>query len=450
MNRVPSYVLDSMAAENIVWVGPWVVLKGPGGEIPYESLGLHTQLNAGWTFDAQLPYELDIDSIAFQTMRVIVDDGLGGVIQSPDLVALDPKAVDTDSDVAPSSSISGVDWTTFRAGRNNESFTTFRASNSQTIIQTLATRAGITVNGAPSYKVPDEDVKGSKLNDAIQRLAGAAAYEWHVDETGVMQLFPWQHVGPKLNLDWSKLERSINITKRYTKMNFGKRSAIQGNTLQGDFRFPFTEIGFKSWALPNPLIGPLVIIDRSTLGYIDWIGVWQGDPTAGGKLIDFRVLGSVAPGIMLTPLIGRYPATHMTAWIFPSAGLSGMLPGLTDTAVACALQVVGTPPSTVPVGVDPEFFYPYDTGLTPVWPAEDWVDSIFVNRAWVVAKAPYLLAMKSRGWDSLSMDAHLSASVHLRQKYTYKTHDYKVDSIGWSMPMGTDSAPTTSVGLVRI
>lgn len=421
-------------------------------DLDYTTLTVRKKVNAGWSLSATLPNEFAfIDSPRTLKFYARLVDGLGGDITTPTLYCPQRESDDETSEGGGGASLSGQCRTSDLMSRDNYSTATFRATDSRAIVAHLAAVAGVEMNPetVPLLNVPDEDVKGQQLNRAIERFYFVGACEWHVDLTGKVQTVPWGNRGGELEIDYSSIKRKVDHDKRFSGMAIGKTSAVLGNSAGGDFSFPFDSIGFKSFALPGP-ISNAIPSDLSTLGYIDWVAFFDGDPTGGGRLIAFNafrtshpILGTSGESGFGTgeAFAGAWPATHCSCVVFASAGGESLL-GTSE--VVAKLRVVGSPPSTVPAGVEAEFYVPC---ADSTWPAQDWIDSLFPSKVYAQANYSKYLAMKSKGWDSLTMEAVLHCDVDLFQKFLYRDVPYKVDEVEWSV--SADGVPLTRLEIVR-
>lgn len=445
---VPAHVASARAAGAEIYPNVlWKVYRA-GVHLEHVSASVSTSVNAGWQASVELIGDQADDFADDTPIRIEIQDGLGGQLVTPELFATEREAVDERSDSGPSSNWTLMDSTTAKAGRDNVSFPTFRGSSSTEIVQALASAAGIKVVGTIDFPVPDEDVKQSKINDAVQRIAAASAQEWHVRETGEMELVEWGRFSGELQVDWSRITRNCTPRSRFSKINIGKRSAVQSNSdnQQSDFRFPFDEIGFKTFALPNPLSG-VIIGDLSKFGYLDAIGVWNGDPGRGGKLIKYLAIAGGPFTNTNAVANGAYPATHISCYVMPPGGIEAFLQGFAPGEIQATMRVTGTPPSNLApaLQVDPEFLYAYDSGR-PVNAAPDWIDSVFPNRQWVVDRASKMLQMKNKGWRTLDMNSVLDVSPRLFQSFSRYGKTWRVDKITFTD--GLESAPETNLTLV--
>lgn len=442
-----AYYVDD---DGVYHVAPIADLYIGGSSVPFESLSLNTTVNTGWSGSVSIPFQYAIDYAQDTEIRIVIDDGLGHVMHSPPLVAHQRTSIDDASIEGGSSTLTLVDKASYLAGRDNESFPTFRNTTSGAIVSTLATAAGIKVNGVKPFFVSDEDAKQTKLNDAIQRFSAVAAQEWHVDQDGVMQLVEWGTVGGGLQFDWSTCERSIDDLQKFTKIKIGKRSTVQSNTDKGEYTFPFDDIGFKVVQLPQPLKN-LYVEDRSKAGagYLDAIALYNGDPLKGGKLIDYRAIPTGPFSNISLFIQGVWPCTHITLYVMPPGGISAFLQAFAPGEIQATLYVKGSPMTSTPPGIDDSFSYPYDAGGVVARAASEWFDSLFPSRQWAVDRAPKYLAMRSKTKDVLKLSGRLAANVWLYQLFDKYSAKWKVDGVSWNCPLGQNSPPETTVTLVR-
>lgn len=432
----------------------WMRLTLNGTKVVYSSLNLSWGIKQGWRWSATLPANsIDIrvgETGLPQDFQITINDGMGFELTTPILRAKQRRKKDPRGNKAAGISLSGYDKTSYLLTIRNQSAPTFKNTNSVAILNQLAAPQSIVVQGAVLFPVPDEDMKQSLLSDAVQRFISVSAQEWYIDEQGRMILCNWSDTAGALEVDWSDVEQEIDPELRFTKIKLAKRSPRQGTTSQqGSFDFQFKDTGPKSFPLPNPLYNPIPS-NRGTIGFADLIGFYDGDPTAKGVLIALwqfnQGLGLNVP----TPTPTGKPATHVTCFVFNSNGqIQVSLPGLPANAVVVLLHITGTPANLQAQrqGTDPSFLYEYDSGITPAWPADDWVDSLFPTRQWAVDHGPDYLNLKNKGWDKLMMTAVCHANARLRQTFNYDSNVYKVDKINWKG--GSTGAPTMDLELVR-
>jgi len=424
------------------------VLTGPDGAIEVSNAELSTEVNVGWRWSCELPAEHATDFARLAGFRLDISDGRGFAVSSPALVCLERESADNyNADGGGSAKLSGTCLTSHLLARRNYSTATFRSTSAVAIANFLAAAAGVLLRLPPAladFPVPDEDVKQAQLAEALGRLLDKQPAQWYVDSNGLVQVVMWGDAGGMSLFEWSNARRATRPELRFTKRLFAKRSAYQGNNQDGSGEYPFGDAGFKSFALQAPL-NNAVPADLSTIGEIDWVTFWDGDPTSSGKAIayhQFNQLNSLPNlGVVFS---GTWPATHVTCVCFPPQGLSGVLPGLDPTSGAWLLKVTGTPPGDAPAA-DAAFTHLVDLGDTPPWPAEDDVDSLWPNKAWLQARGNKLLAMGNSGWDTLTLDGPLDCAADLFQTFTYKGDAFKTRKITWR----AGDNPETAIELVR-
>lgn len=435
-----------------------LLLKGTT-VIDWDQLSLSVQTDKGWDWSATLPATQSIDLYSPDLWHIVIYDGLGFSVSSPPLVARPREEADLNGEMGPSITVSGVDITTYKLGTPNQSWPTFKNVTSLQVLQTFTSSFGVTFAGALSFPVPAEDVKQQLLADAVNHFKKICAQESYIDEQGVVQLRAWDDIGGPLEVDWSDIKHRVDPFLFKTSIKIGKHSPIQGNSIQGEFDFPFTDVGFKSFPLPSAIRNP-VAIDRSTLGFVDLVAFWDADPTKPGAGLVSVSQSHQGLGLNLPSPNSNKPAVWVTCFCFnPGGTVQIVIPGIDPKAVVCLLHVKGSPIGGAAAAIsktDPEFMYPYapplrspySSGSAPVWPAPDTVDSLYPTRSWVQGIAPNALAMASKGWDKLSMDAVLHANVRLRQRFVYNAIAYKVDTIRWTL--GSNSLPSVAIELERV
>ncbi len=452
----------SSSARSVVQLGPYIILVTPWGTLDWTSISFSEATDEGYRFSATVngAHDVSLDTHGPEAPCYIhAHDGFGGTWDSPALVASARGSVDSRSAARIETTLGGSCLTSYRLARSAESFNTYKSVSNAQIIADLTARSGINFRLPPlAYNVLSEDFKQQKLADILNRVNSAMAYEWAVNAQGSIDCYPWEATFGGLNSawQWSTARPNIDALRRYTKVGIGKRSAITGNgTVQGGsgkLAFPFSTPGFYSFALPNALASAHVYNAPGNVGYCDWVGLWNGDPLAGGKLVSFTVLVGNRALPYLPVAGGVAPITHCTVSVFPPGQLGFILTGV-DTRVG--LEIIGTPYAPAKaLGVDTNFYFVYDTMASPTLAARDMIDSLYPNKATMEARAAQLLLQISKGYDTLQMEGIMFLTQQLRAAYTYQDSvvgghatQYKVNKMSSRATSG--SAPRTTVDLVR-
>jgi hypothetical protein len=323
----------------------------------------------------------------------------------------------------------------FKLRTANQSFDSYSNSNASTIIAALATRAGVTITGAPSFDVTEEDVKNAKLSDALNRYLEISAYEFGVNTSSEIACRAWEASGGTLTFDFSNLSHHVDPRALYTGIRYGKRSS---RPYTGEQVYVFDTPGFVTQTLSDPLLLPAPTNESNgTDGNIGAVTFYNADDEWTDHY-DFTLGGYAEPG----GTQGTGAATYFIAVV-----IAGTVAGDTVAQV----RINGSLEEDVPEGVDVEFLWPAisgdpDTSLG-VWPYEsDFIDQLFPSQAYAEARADYILSKLNADADTLQMSGPLQcgSGVQLFARYTYRTREYKVHEIQWDF-----TSNTTAIKLVR-
>lgn len=443
----------------------YATLTGPYGPIDHGgTLKVSWGVDKGWTWSCQPKTPVPIRHARDAVYLITMYDGRGNSLTTPDLVAL-PRtkrwSLGISSPRVPS--LSGVDLTTFKQGKRNQSFPSFRATTSEFLLETLATRAGISISGIPDWYIGEEEVKGETLASAIQRLQKAVAYDALVGTDGAITLTAWEAAGDPLDFAIANIEERYDPSQIFTGVRLGKRSSRPNSGTQ---RYEYDHADSYVQELSTPLTGPDVEYGNDLISEVlmavAFFDADPGDPEAG--LVEF--FGFTGP--WGTPSVPAYAtsgtgiATHM---VVETYNIGAPYP------VKALLIVNGTPydeEDPPPAGVDLQFLYPvpngdpedpetYDTSLGD-WPSnQDAIDPLFQGQGQAIDRYPsYLDKLNALGGgDSLAIDGTFHLGVRPLQRYTHQIDnaagdgledaEYKVWDISWDV-----GAIQTQLTLLRV
>lgn len=398
-----------------------------GVAIDFTRLTLGHSIDLGWTWSVTLPYYYSAKGDLFeQPWLITIDDGLGGFLQSPPLMLLRCSGPTPDSVGGPQTTISGCDIATWRMGRAAEDFPTFRFTNSTDIVSQLAARCGVTILDHPVYPVIIDDAKQSQLSDVLGKVLGPMAYVREVNVNGQIVCRPWEQTAGSVVFDYEKFDPQVSRQDFYTSIRIGKSSTTGGgstptaSTPAKNPDIPFQLDGEFRQKLAVPLRNCIAENVPGSVGYVDLVEYYNGDPSAGGHLIAVQLLVSSDDAYPPPLTTGAPPITHIAYNVFAPAGQIGNL----STAVNGVLRLSGTPYAQVPLavntslsksaGADPGFSYLYDarasgfiSSTVPVRAASDWIDPLFPSKAVAIQRVPFILRMKNQHCYPATMDGPL-------------------------------------------
>ena len=420
---------------------PTVVLEDGSGPVPnskVESIGW--KRNTGWSMVARVQGELDIYQARFATYTATWTDGLGSPARStPDMVWPQREFTDTKATTQPGVTVLNLsDLTSEKMRMNNQSFSSFLASSSGAILTALATRAGITITGVTGspldFYVIEEDIKNAKLADALKRFLDVSACDYGVNEAGEIACRAWEDSEVSLTFDWSTRKHNLDTRSLFTGLRGGKRSSFN---YAGTQSYMFNTDGFVNQALspfltapaaPTPIIVPGAGSIAAVTFYNasdEWVAHY--DLTLGSRPAPGGPQGGVGD-----------QCTYFVVEVLPPTIATQLRTGVT---------VTGTPPGGLPAGVDPEFLYPAAGVSLGEWPVVgDLIEQLFVSQAYFVSRLPYIKSRVNAPADKLTLIGPLqsNSTVKLFARHTYKTREFKIDSIGWNFTNNQ-----TTIELVR-
>lgn len=442
----------------------WATLTGPYGPIDHgNTLKVTWAVDRGWTWSCQPVRAVPIRHARDATYTITLYDGYGNSEELPPMVALQRTKRWSRNTAQPKvPTLGGVDLTTFKKGKRNQSFPSFRATDSETLLETLATRAGITISGIPNWYIGEEEVKGETLASAIARIGKTVAYDEVIGFDGDITMVAWEADGDPLDFPVANVQESYDPSQIFTGVRLGKRSSRPNNAEQ---RYEFDHADSFVQELSSPLKGPDADpgndIGNEAIQAVAFFDDDPGNPEAG--LVQF--LSFPGPwGIIEGPEYATSEtgiATHIVVTTY-NIGVPYPLKAL--------LVVTGTPydeEDPPPDGVDLQFLYPvpngdpedpegsYDTSLG-AWPSEqDAIDPLFQGYAQAEARYPAYLEKLNLAGDQLAIDGTFHLGPRLLQRYTHQIDNeagdglvdahYKVWAIDWD-----PGAASTRLTLVRV
>jgi len=413
-----------------------------GAEVAHATVSrIGCKANQGWSWSAVVnsasgpdPYQ-DL----FTAYKINWTDGLGNSRTSPDLAWVNPRDFSEASIVSGPAiqQMGGVDMTGTRMRTNNQSFPSFLASGTVAILDALSSRAGVSINGHEGrseldFYVIEEDVKNTKLIDALNRILNVAAGEYSVKTDNAIELRLWEDSGPDLEFDYSDLKHVPDPARIFTGLRLGKRSSARYDTEQV---YDFNSAGFVNQPLSPTLDAPFATNESISGAGNIYAVTFYNAANEWVEHFDFTLGARPAPG----GVRGSGTCTYLIAEVVPPT---------VGTTIRARVRVNGTAPGSLPSGVSPEFIYPPMSEGLGSWPAEgDFVDQLFPGYAWAESRYPWIKNTLNGPADQLIMTGALQANstIDLFSRFTYRTRIYKVDSIDWDF-----NSRQTKLELVRL
>lgn len=380
-----------------------ILLNDPAGNPHHVVSGTVTeQVNGGWTWSVNVGEGPPLDDhLEDATWTLTLVDG--GVTKTlPPLVATD---YDKD-EIADGGSISGMDLITYRLTRSTHTVNTYPYTDTNAIIDAMAAHVGLvgSISGYTAFNIPVmEQESGQRTNvlNPLQRILDVVCYEWRATAAGVLELYPLEinPAGAGTALNWTSVRRKRSFSSRITSMKFIKTTKIASGGAYSVTSGDVVDLASAG----APFHSAQVNQAGATL--------WQGDPGAGGTAVGTGVAKDTA-GI-----------THATA------GATGQL------------VVMGTPNGRVPAGVELAFEHLHDSGISPPRPRDEpWRETLWPNKAYVIARAQTYLWRENRGTHTYSFEGPPALGLGLGEKLTWPgVPDSRIESITHTLGIGQAS-----------
>lgn len=325
---------------------PYCVLVSDKTEYPISEWTCSQEVNGAWQWSSNEPRLRAIDFADGQTFKVYAGDKFGNPLETPNLVACQPRRRSTDIRGGNTTALAGVDLASWKMTLPGQSWPTFRNTSAAAICAAIAGRAGTNIVNAPGFPVFEEDIKQSDLWAALLRIAEVEAANVLIDPDGSIRFVPVRWTSSQCEFYAEKVEEVLDVSRRVTQLKFAKRLAA---AMEGEQRYTFNSSGYRVVQLKNPLNGPSVI-ELSRNGKCGLIGFWRGDPGGpGARLVRYYSMGFNADGLTVPSDLTAGAATHM------SLSVAEATPPFDQFPVDAEVLVVGTPPELAPAGLDLAF-----------------------------------------------------------------------------------------------
>jgi hypothetical protein len=390
-------------------------------------------IDDGWEVSVAFNRDYDLRHAKDKPYTLTIYDDANAALVTPVMVAgprgrRDPRSVSGGG----MANWSGWDRTSQRMRLGNQSFPTFVGTNSVALVETLATKAGVTISGVPNWYVHEEDVKQAKLsNFLLDRLLKLAAYDLIAELDGTLACVPWENTGGELVMPWANLEENFDPWQVRSGLRVGKYSSIP-SAGEADNTYDWYEAGPDEVTLNTPVYGPTA----TDSGLVTALG-FAAFKTDEDEVVAFY---SFKPGSYSYsgPFNVAGLATRLAVMIDPITSVSGLQ--TSNFPAPARILVGGTPPGLAPEGVDREFLNPLptsggpDTSLGDQPASEEYIDSLWPSEAVAVARRPHCLAKLNGPADSLVLTRDiLDTRPRLKMGYTHEGRLYQVVSIDWDL-----------------
>lgn len=362
-------------------------------------------LNRGW--DATLNFgrwkntRFDADSAVTFT----VTDRFGQSITSPDMLASERGRSHGGT---RTTGFNFIDATSWILSNGSQSWDTFLEGTAADIIDAVATRYGTTISGSPDFPIYREDFKLTSGQAIVQRVARVGGKVLTITDAGELVIRNWNWTAGASSFRPTKqggVLENYRPLERFGRVFVTKTTGV--GTFQGPQYYDFTAPGNVTQELAFPL-GPGAYPEYvASVGTVGWVTLWDGPPDSGGQALGTWPLTGDSGDEVSPPNTGTWPATHLTAFVYPDT-TGSTLP------FRARLKVSGSPHSDLPAGIDGAISQEFGTGRGGPSPFSD---SLIPNLAFAASTYPAWLVEANRGTNTLTARGHLQCGVRVGQTW---------------------------------
>jgi len=345
--------------------------------------------------------------------------------------------------------LTGWDLTTWKLSQPHQSQPTFKNSQANSVIAAISKASGVSII-APGlgFSIAEEDIKQSNWWDPLNRIAEVACSNWIIDSSGSLRLVPVRWFSDACYFESEKLSYIYDQSKQITGFTVVKATSHYQAEHPPSRYFDFTSPGFKVQELRVPLILPIAI-DRSTLGGVQLVGFWTGDPTSpssNAQLTAFWPLGGISGGTVgLPPVVVGLTAQFFTCSVADATGLFAGLP------LTAKVEISGsTPKGTAGSGLsDIDLAFTATVGFVKglaARPGPVRNEPLYPSKAYVLAHVADLLYEANKQFHKVTASGPIDCSAILGSKFLpvceHPIPPSRIESVTHS---GNSSSATTSV-----
>lgn len=388
-----------------------ISLSGPITSQP-RSWSIKGSVNRGWTANLDFAGLLDLRATKStpQSIAITGENDPSNPLTLTDFFYVGQRSRSWGiKSSAKSTSYELNDIPSIKLSSGGQSFDTFSDVTFADVVSAIATRAGVTISGASTSPIFVEDIKQSTLWAPLQRMAAADGMDLIVDTDGSVKFISMTPSGTCTMPPWL-ISETFNPWSQYDSILTQKRTGQGVN--QGIQYYRETTTGNKESELQWP-ISSASVSDESTSGSIGWVRLWDGPPSGSGQLIWANQLGGVTGDVILPPLDGSWPATHVSFLVYPNTASP-------STPINAVLAINGVSPITIPAGIDPSFsvILTQGAGTDRGFP-RIYNESLIPSEAHAIAhKAAYFQSI-NRGTDMITVTGPLTTTARFGQTWSY-------------------------------
>lgn len=396
------------------------------------SWSLAEKLSGGWSASLGFGQWFNTRSISAEsTASITVIDHRGISLVSPTML-IGPR--DRNHSSSRTVGLELLDRTSWKLGDGSKSWDTFLGGTAADIIAAVADECDVTLTGAPTFPIYQEDFKLVNGWNPVDRVRKVAAMEYTVETTDALTFRAWNWTSGSCPFKPGKggVKDRWDPLARYGRLFASKNLGL--GTSSGPQHYDFTAGGSETGELHWPLMGGTPT-DGSTVGSVAWVGLWDGPPEGAGKLISLHALnGDEVDGIGV-PINGTWPATHYSCIVYPSK-TNPSLP------VQARLTINGTPYNPLPAGIEGAIAKEYGSGRGAPYAFSD---SMIPTEAFAASHDAGWLAIANRGTNTLTATGPLDCRCRVGQTWGWPPFGLsgRVEQVAHSQ--GGRGAPQTQI-----
>ena len=230
---------------------------------------------------------------------------------------------------------------------------------------------GIQIVNPPHYYIPAYSNYRGNMLDAITKILHDGGMGYYIDSNGDISCVGLMETrGTMGNTFIKTIEETYNANEKITQLQIIKQSPVQTH-----YEFVWTDTGFKNDIKFNIPMRSVTCFDRSVVGYLDLIALFDSPNSQTAGLVGIIVCHPLEHiGEHYAPVNSSNPIQSATLVVYPPK--KSMVPG---QKIYAKLVVEGIPyVVSGGVTIDYAFRVVYNTGESPALLSNEWVDGTFM------------------------------------------------------------------------
>jgi hypothetical protein len=301
-----------------------------------------------------------------------------------------------------------IDATSWELSNGSQSWDTFLGGTMADIIDAVASRYTVTISGGPTLPIHQEDFKLTSGQAIVQRVARVAGKVMTIGTDDGLALRNWDWTDGAAAFRPSKrggVKENYRPLERFGRVFVTKTTGL--GTSIGPQYYDFTAAGNVTEELAFPLGAGAYPEYVASVGTVGWVTLWDGPPDSGGNALGTWPLTGDSGDEFIPAATGTWPATHLTAIVYPDTTGSSL-------PLRARLKVSGAAHSTLPVGIDGAIAQEFGTGRGTQSPFSD---SLIPSLAHATSTWPAWLVEANRGTNTLTARGPLQCGVRVGQTW---------------------------------